>query len=235
LLIVDGGLLIVLVPDWLAYAGMMEQQTQRWLSTQMVERELVSENEMVLAILQAELDSPRPWGDCVKAGLAALGLERSLIDAPDLTDSRQNAQRKRLLGYRGYECREGLFAGFPLHVIWRRVDLEACDFQAMRYINDSVTAAPNWNEFSSRTRLVSVGARNFPAYSSDERFGHIAKIAEAIRCGKRFQPLIAAQHYEGHLVLIEGHSRATAYVMEGFIKSDAIVGSSPSMANWAFY
>jgi hypothetical protein len=49
-------------------------------------------------------------------------------------------------------------------------------------------------------------------------------------------PLIAAQHDKGDLVLIEGHSRATAYVLEryeGTVK--AFIGSSLSMKDWPFY
>jgi hypothetical protein len=201
----------------------------------MLERHPATEDEMIAAFLRAEVDSHR-WSDCVKKGLAAVGLDRSLIDQPDLTDSHQNGLRKQLLWYRGYEHRVGLFAGFPPDVTWRRVDLEASDLQSMRYINDTVTSAPNWNELSGGTRLVSEGARNLSQFASDQRFQHIVAMAQAIRDGKRFGPLIAAQHHSGHLILIEGHSRATAYAMERYAETvETFVGSSLSMWKWAFY
>jgi hypothetical protein len=194
-----------------------------------------TEDEMIAAFLQAEVDSPR-WSDCVRSGLATLGLERSLIDQPDLTDRQQNGLRKQLLWYRGYERREGLFKGFPLDVAWRRVDLEAGDLQTMRYINDTVTTTPNWTNLSSGTRLVSDGAVNLRQHTSDPRFRQIIEIARALRGGKRFEPLIAAQNRDDYLVIIEGHSRATAYAFERFSGPvDAFVGSSPAMDKWPFY
>jgi hypothetical protein len=197
---------------------------------QMIECGPATEDEMIAAFLRAEVDSPR-WNDYVKAGLVVLGSERSLIDAPDLSDSLQNGLRRRLLGYRGYHRRDLLFTGFPSDVTWRRVYLEAHDLENMQYIAHS-----NWSELSNGTRLVSFGARNLHRYSSDERFQQIIPIAEAVRAGNRFPPLIAVQHQEGHLVLIEGHSRATAYVMAGSVETaEAFVGSSPSMSNWPFY
>ena len=185
---------------------------------------------MIAAFLQAEVDSPR-YGSYVKKGLAALGSERSVVDMPDLNDSEQNRLRKRLLWYRGYEAREDLFKGFPPDATWRRVGLEASDFETLQYI-----AHLNWNELSNGTRRVGVGAQNLLRFASDQRFQHIFAIAQAIRDGKQFGPLIAAQHNGGSLVLIEGHSRATAYASEHFAGVvEAFVGCSPSMNTWVFY
>jgi hypothetical protein len=48
--------------------------------------------------------------------------------------------------------------------------------------------------------------------------------------------LIAAQRDGGRLVLIEGHSRATAYAAVGFGgPMRALVGSSSSMNEWIHY
>jgi hypothetical protein len=106
----------------------------------------------------------------------------------------------------------------------------------MKYIKDTVTPTPNWTELSGKARLVSDGARNFPKYSSDGRFEHIGHIVQAVRRGDSFPPLIAVQHDKGHLVLVEGLSRATAYAVEGPGRPvEALVGSSPSMNMWAFY
>jgi hypothetical protein len=76
---------------------------------------------MVLAFLQAEIRSSR-YGDVIQQTLVQLGLNTTLIDSPNLSDSVENAQRKPLLWYRGYPRRDGLFTRFPLDVEWRRVD-----------------------------------------------------------------------------------------------------------------
>ena len=61
------------------------------------------------------------------------------------------------------------------------------------------------------------------------------KLQEKLRNGSRAE-LIAAQADDGSLILIEGHSRATAYVMEKFFDGvEALVASSPSMPAWSFY
>ncbi len=62
--------------------------------------------------------------------------------------------------------------------------------------------------------------------------GHSAGFAG----GRRFGPLIAVEAEDGFLILVEGHSRATAYVasrLDGNI--DLLVGSSPAMPFWHWY
>lgn len=80
------------------------------------------------------------------------------------------------------------------------------------------------------------GARSVRQRSCNPLFEQILAIAERIRDGVCFPPLIAAQHDKGDLVLIEDHSRATAFLLEsygGTVK--ALVGSSHSMKEWPFY
>ncbi len=200
-----------------------------------IERGPATEDEMVLAFLQAEIRSSR-YGSIIQRTLAQLGWKNSLIENPNLADEVENAQRRELLSYRGYLRREGLFTRFPLDVLWRRVDLEPTDLQVIRYIKDTVTATPNWTNLSNGTRLVCEGARSVRQQSSNPLFQQIVAIAEEIRNGVRFPALIAAQHDKGNLVLIEGHSRATAYVLEGYGGTvEAFVGFSLSMKDWPFY
>src|SRR5713101_2114114 len=101
---------------------------------EMIEVGPVTEDEMVLAFLQAEIDASR-YRDFYNACLAVLGFERILIDKPDLNDPVANEARKRLLqGARGYGSNTALFTGFPTDVRWRRVVLDPRDFEAMRYV-----------------------------------------------------------------------------------------------------
>ena len=197
----------------------------------MIKNRSATEDEMISAFLQAEVDSPK-WGPCVTKGLAAVGSGRQLVDQPRLNDASENNRRKRVLDHcRGYERRVDIFTGFPLDVMWWQAQLQPGDFATMKYM-----AHRSWAELSLGTRLVSVGASNFHKCSADQRFTHIASLAEAVRDGVRFEPLIAIQHHDDYLVLVEGHSRATAYVIESFVKSaDAFVGASSTMHNWKHY
>jgi len=89
---------------------------------------------LVLAFLRAEIDSPR-FGELVGHCVRMLGSDRGLIDNADVVDARQNRIRKELLdGFRGYGKDAGLFRGFPQDTKWRRVVLDADDFQILNAI-----------------------------------------------------------------------------------------------------
>jgi hypothetical protein len=157
-----------------------------------------------------------------------LGRDRSLIDEPDLTDALQNQARMHILSTcRGYPD-QLLFHGSPADVTWRRVRLEPSDFTSMRYAN-----VPRLVALSANTRLVITGASEYSGTEPD--WAHFPAIRTALRLGKTFPALVAAQAAGGALVLIEGHSRATCYVLEGITSDlDAFVASSSSMTAWAF-
>ena len=193
----------------------------------MIERGPATEANMIATFLQAEADPNSHWSDCVNAGLAVIRAERSLIESPNLDDPAENRSRKDLL----FSYRRGQFVGFPEDTTWRTVDLQPEDFRAIFYMDHA-----NWNEFSGQTRLVCEGARNLLKFASDGRFQHIFAICQAIRAGTPLLPLIAAQRDGARLVLIEGHSRATAYAAVGFGGPvRALVGSSSSMNEWIHY
>jgi hypothetical protein len=136
-----------------------------------------------------------------------------------------------LLGaVRGYGKNQVLFAGFPPDAVWRRVVLQPCDFETMRYARHQT-----WTTISKGTRLVSVGARTLTEEGHSAETEQVTAIANAFRNGERFADLIAAEDARG-LILIEGHSRATAYFQVGLIDEvQCLVASSQSMPKWAFY
>jgi len=195
-----------------------------------IERGPTTEDEMVVAFLQAELSSSR-YERHIRKGLADLGAKSRVIEQPNLADQLENDMRRWLLSYRGYPLRAGLFTNFPHDVQWRRVELDLADLRDLRYIRH-----PNWTNLSNGTRLVQDGALSVREHSSDPRFEQIVGIAEGIRNGVCFPALIAVQNESDYLVLVEGHSRATAYVFESFGETvEAFVGSSASMKDWPFY
>lgn len=207
----------------------------------MIELSLATENEMILAFLRAEIDSTREFDKRILQSLKSQGCTRALIDKPNLSDQTENEFRMKLLNYRGYYDRTFLFKGFPKDVEWRKVTLEEKDFGKIKYIKDD----SEWENLSSRTRLVSEGARCLGSMRlqqpthDDELFNkmeHIFSIVSDVQNGRRYPELILAEGDSGQLILIEGHSRATAYIIANCTKEiDAFVGTHPEMSNWAWY
>jgi hypothetical protein len=201
----------------------------------MIELGPATENEMVLAFLQAEIDSPR-------FGLAyptffdqvnRFGITRqTLLENADLNSQRDNALRTQLLGVlRGYRRNSLLFAGFPDDVRWRRVGLQSDDWEKVRYARER-----SWIDLSGGTRRVLDGANHIDISQIGNPNDHIRAIASDLRNGKRYPPLIGVENDEGEIILAEGHCRATACAItrprHGI---ECIVGKSPSFGNWRYY
>ena len=87
-----------------------------------------TEDEMVLAFLQAEIDSPN-YGPC----LAPFG---DVIEIADLADEEANfARRGALSACRGYPDK-ALFTGFPSNVDWKLMDVTVAELGDFRYLNN---------------------------------------------------------------------------------------------------
>jgi len=86
----------------------------------MIELRPATADEMVLAFLRAEVDSPR-FSPVIKHWLVTHRFDRTtLIDNGLLHDLEQNRLRAELLGAaRGYQDNKWLFAEFPDDVQWR--------------------------------------------------------------------------------------------------------------------
>lgn len=194
-------------------------------------------NEMVLAFLKAEIESPRV-GHHYERFLLELGLDHGLIAHADLSDDVQNEQRGRVLDRaRGYVTRVVLFQGFPANVQWYRIALSRNDLPKVRYIDDGRKG--DWVCLSSGTRLVSDGARTMLRMSADQDpCSHIWEIARGLRDGKSYPELIlVSKNLNTDMVLLEGHVRATAYVLAADALPDeieALLGCSESMGGWVF-
>ena len=199
----------------------------------MLELGPAEETEVVLAFLKAEVEASR-HGQALQHWLARSGSTREeLIDNADLADMTQNHVRRSILqNYRGFQANQFLFTGFPEDAAWRRVEIEPHEICRLRYAKYK-----DWVVFSGGTRkpsdLVAKMARDQIPFEDAKRF---RAIQDAIARGKQFPELIAAEGQNGELILIEGHSRATAYVACCFAKNvKMFLASSPSMHGWVFY
>jgi hypothetical protein len=189
----------------------------------LIEVGIATADEMIAAFLRAEIGSSR-FSVIINVCLAQLGWHRRLIDLPDTTSASENQARRSILqGYRGYPD-QLLFAGFPSDTVWRRVMLEPSDFASLRYANDS-RGDQLLMKLSGGTRRVKDGAHNCTNLPQPEDTAHIGEVTAALRSGLMFAPIIAVEAGDGSLILMEGHSRATAYVIERFAGNvEAFVG-----------
>lgn len=182
-----------------------------------------TEDDMICAFVLAEMESDtfapliEPWlaqrGSTLPE--AAAGLRAGEPHCKALA-------RVALGDYRGYRRNAALFIGFPSDVTWRNVQLDQVDFEGMLYCS-----FPSWVTLSNGSRRVIDGAS--AAVGRDTK---IDGIVADVRRGKRFLPIIAAQEPHGPLILVEGHNRATAFVVAQEFNVPAIIGSTGSLATW---
>jgi hypothetical protein len=190
-------------------------------------------DDMVLAFLSAEANSAR-WGN------AFANLDRRLINEPDLTDAAQNTARADALAvHRGdVRTRTGFFQGLPLDTRWQRWALTPVELGNFLYAN-YVT----WIKLSGGTRRIRDGAANvdkLQCYENGKDINAgIRATARAIDDGKPMVELIAvSQGVDGRdRVLLEGHTRATAYVIARHPPGSVtvLVGWSASMDRWRWF
>jgi hypothetical protein len=187
------------------------------------------ENEMILAFLRAEIDSPR-YGALYAQRIVLNGWNPSvLIDKADLSKPAENDIRRALLGsVRGYGNNALLFIGFPRDVIWRSVLIDRGDYAKLKYMND-----PSWVALSSGSRLVIDGAKNLE-WTEDNRDPkpNVSGILRRLSEGESLAPLIGVESGDGFLILVEGHARATAYVLSDHAAFEMFVGSSAAIRKW---
>jgi hypothetical protein len=186
----------------------------------------VSNDEMVLAFLRAEIDSPMR-AVFYRSVLTALRFDRSLIDSADLNDGYANCIRAVVLGaVRGYGRNDFLFYGFPSNAKWRRVLLDPSEFQRLRYLNDGAS----WAGLAA-SRSVQDGARN--CISDAALAARVGVLVQAINRGDTVPEIILVEDAD-LLVVLEGNTRATAYITAASTPISALIGSSPTMHEWRF-
>ena len=196
----------------------------------------INEDEMIAVFLACELGSFR-FGDHLRQLLQRDAVEPAVIEAPALASEQQNKYRRRLLGeVRGLGHDRANFHGFPDDVTWERCFLTPNEVSRIEYCNYSY-----WLELSNGTRKPADGAARIKQgvkqimRQSTENF---RRGAAALRAGTTFREMILATHDRTRLVVIEGHLRLTAYMMEPHLVPDeleVILGYSDRMTDWHLY
>jgi len=199
-----------------------------------------SVDEMIATFVKGEYDSKRfgakRFGANYKALLAGTEFDRSIIDRPAVTNSRENKIRRRMLQIvRGYPA-QLLFRDFPVDKVkWRWIEFDNDEVGKLWYAN-----WPTWIKLSGGTRLVGDGAANLDKIEVVEDGTSISEgiraVAERLRKGEILgEPILVGQSIRGPFVTMEGHTRVTAYsVVGGGVASTvkALVGVAPGMDDW---
>jgi hypothetical protein len=107
----------------------------------------------------------------------------------------------------------------------------------MLYSNRNAT----WTTLAPATRTVAEGAANAALlFTGDDMNLHILSLARIICHAKpapELSALICLRMPNGGISLLEGHTRATAIVLEGHKLPhgvEAFIGESPSIKSWAY-
>jgi hypothetical protein len=191
----------------------------------------IHEDEMVAVFLRTEIASSRFRG-AILAILVGQGLDPRIVEQPNLASGEENAYRRAVLGeWRGYGRDADVFTSFPHDVRWYRALATPQDIADLRYINDDY-----WIELSGGTRLITdaiarirLGIEAFHVGN-----GGFWYLADALCVGAVFPELILVGQREGApLVVLEGHSRATAYLLRPECTPAAVpvlVGYAPQMS-----
>jgi hypothetical protein len=200
---------------------------------------------MVLEFLRAEVDSPRFGSHVAGALVSQASTREELIDNGDPKDVRQNVVRAAMLGYyRGYPDTM-FFKGFPSDTLW-----EGCTLSSEELNNARYARIIEWMQVSRYYQLVSVAVQaiangDMGSISSNYDLSQLEgerlhKLAANVRSvaidyqrGKKYPKLIAVR-VGLDVVLLEGYTRATGFVLSGQKGPvEMLIGSSNSMRNWA--
>ena len=198
-----------------------------------------TENQVILAWLQAEIESVsfqqylagEPPNPVYLA--SALRAARS----PNLRDADQNELRRKIvMKTHGFGLGIKSFEGLVNDVQWRRARVTSHEVGEMIY----ASGHPAWAALAPVTRKVAEGAANVGHVFTGEQTNMLV-LALALRIADSHQipalpEIICLRQPDGRLVIMEGHTRATAIMLEAHRIPQVViyVGSSPSVASWAY-
>lgn len=198
-----------------------------------------SEDQVILAWLQAEIESPDFQAYLVgnPPNPANLSLALKAARSPDLRDQTQNDLRRQIItSTYGFGTGAGSFEGLGADLKWRRFRMTTDEVAEMLYMR---RAGP-WQLLSPVTRKVAEGATNIGhVFTGDSTNMVVLSLASGLcHSDKKVPEIIALRRPDGALVILEGHARATAIVLEAhrFPRGvEVFVGEGPSVASWPYH
>jgi hypothetical protein len=201
---------------------------------------MATEDQVILAWLQAEIDSVSFQQYLAGQPADPVYLAKALKAArsPKLRDADQNELRRRIITKtHGFGLGMLSFEGLANDVKWRKTHVSSAEVGEMLY----ATRHPAWAALAPVTRKVAEGASNVGhVFTGDET--NMLVLALALRICESNPPpplpeIICLKHPDGRLVIMEGHTRATAIVLEAHRFAHGVhiyIGHSPSVARWAY-
>jgi hypothetical protein len=197
-----------------------------------------TEDQVILAWLQAEIESPDFQAFVVgnPPNPANLSYALKAARSPDLRDKEQNRFRREMITQvYGFGAGKGAFEGLGGDLTWRRMKLTAAEVGDMLYARQDGA----WRLLSPVTRKVAEGATNVGhVYTGDQTNMVVLSLAAGLCHSERKVPeVIALLRPDGRLVILEGHARATAIVLEAHRYADGVqayVGQGESVAAWPY-
>ena len=197
-----------------------------------------SEDQVILAWLQAEIESADFQAYLVgnPPNPANLSLALKAARSPDLRDQTQNDLRRQIItSTYGFGTGAGSFEGLGPDLKWRRFRVTTDEVAEMLYMR---RAGP-WQLVAPVTRKVAEGATNIGhIFTGDSTNMVVLSLASGLcHSDKKVPEIIALRRPDGGLVILEGHARATAIVLEAhrFPRGvEVFVGEGPSVANWPY-
>jgi len=197
-----------------------------------------TEDQVILAWLQAEIESPDFQAYIVgnPPNPANLSAVLKAARSPDLRDQAQNELRRQVItSLYGFGQGKGSFEGLGDDINWRRLKLAPAEVAEMLYARHEGA----WQLLSPVTRKVAEGATNIGhVYTGDATNMVVLSLASGLcHSDKKVPEIIALKRPDGRLVILEGHARATAIVLEAHRFPhgvQAYVGEGASVAGWAY-
>ena len=201
---------------------------------------VATEDQVILAWLQAEIESVSFQQYIVGEPPNPVYLTRALKAArsPNLKDAEQNDLRRRIITKtHGFGLGMLSFEGLANDIKWHKARASAEEVGEMLYASRHEA----WTALAPVTRKVAEGASNVGhVFTGDVT--NMLVLALALRiCESNPAPalpeIICLKRPDGHLVIMEGHTRATAIVLEGHRFAHGVqiyIGESPSVASWAY-
>ena len=197
-----------------------------------------SEDQVILAWLQAEIESPDFQAYLIgnPPNPANLSLALKAARTPDLHDETQNQLRRQIItSTYGFGTGAGSFEGLGQDLTWKRFRLTTDEVSEMLYMRRDGA----WRLLSPVTRKVAEVATNVGhVFTGDSTNMVVLSLASGLcHSDKKVPEIIALRRPDGALVILEGHARATAIFLEAHRYQHGVfayVGEGASIANWPY-